>query len=83
MQLELWNGARGRHEQDVLREFVNTLSELAIDEDVWAHAHELARRAGTRGVTVPASDLLIMACAEHHGAALETADRDFALLERS
>lgn len=83
VQLELWNGARGRNGQNVLREFVNTLPELAIDEDVWAHAHEFARRARVRGVTVPASDVLIMACAEHHGAALETADRDFTLLERS
>lgn len=83
VQLELWNGARGRHERNVLTEFVNTLPELAINEDVWARAHELARQARARGVTVPASDVLIMACAEHHGAALETADRDFALLERS
>lgn len=60
VQLELWNGARGRHGQNVLREFVNTLPELAINEDVWAHAHKLARRAGARGVTVLASDVLII-----------------------
>ena len=81
VQLELWNGARGRYEQSVIGEFAITLPELEIDDGVWADAHELARRARARGVTVPATDLLIMACAEHHGAALETADRDFALLK--
>lgn len=30
---------------------------------------------------VPATDLLISACARHHGAELETADADFELLE--
>ena len=41
-------------------------------------ACELPRRARTAGVTVPASALLISACGRHHGAALETADNDFA-----
>ncbi len=47
IQLELWNGARVRHELNVLGDFVNTLPELAIDEDVWARAHEPAGRSLT------------------------------------
>jgi predicted nucleic acid-binding protein len=33
-------------------------------------------------VSVPATDILIAACARRHGAALETADADFELLPK-
>ena len=70
---------RGR-EQEVLQEFARALPELSIDEAVWREAYDLAKRARARGITVPAADLVIAACARHHGAALETADTDFAIL---
>ena len=79
-QLELWNGARGAQEQRVLRDFARTLPELRIDDGVWQAAYDLARRARARGVTAPATDVLIAACARRHGAALEYADADFDLL---
>ena len=34
VQLELWNGARGRHEQNVLQKFADTLPELPMKEGV-------------------------------------------------
>ncbi|MYA40768.1 MAG: PIN domain nuclease [Gemmatimonadetes bacterium] len=77
VQLELWNGARGAHERSVLREFARVLPELAISSEVWTKASELATQARARGVTAPATDVLIAACALHHGADLETADSDF------
>ena len=80
VQLELWNGARGQQERKVLQDFADTLPELAIDEEVWRQAYDLARQARARGVTVPAVDVLIAACARYHGAAIETADTDFELL---
>ena len=40
----------------------------------------LARRARYVGVSVPATDILIAACARRHDANLETADSDFELL---
>ena len=80
VQLELWNGARGRRERGVLRDFARTLPELPIDDEVWAAAHALARETRASGVTVPATDIVIAACARRHGAALETADSDFELL---
>ena len=80
VQLELWNGARGDREQRVLRRFAEVLPVLAMDEDVWSAAYDLARRARSRGVTVPAADVAIAACARHHGAGLESADRDFEFL---
>ena len=80
VQLELWNGARGGPEQRALRHFAAALRVLPMDDAVWSAAYDLARRARTRGVTVPAADVLIAACAHWHGAALESADKDFARL---
>ncbi len=77
VRLELWNGAAGDREKKILRDFEDVLLELAIDDDVWAGAYELARRARSAGVSVPATDILIAACARRHGAELETADSDF------
>ena len=80
VQLELWNGARGGREQQVLRHFAEVLPVLSMDEDVWTAAYDLARRVRSRGVTVPATDVAIAACARRHGTELESADRDFELL---
>jgi predicted nucleic acid-binding protein len=77
VRLELWNGAAGDRDRRILRDFEAVLPELAIDEPVWAAAYELARRARSLGVSVPASDILIAACAQRHGADLETSDSDF------
>jgi predicted nucleic acid-binding protein len=77
VRLELSNGAAGDRDRRILRDFEAALPELAIDEEVWATAYELARRARAAGVSVPATDVLIAACARRHGAEVETADSDF------
>ena len=80
VQLELWNGARGEHEHKVLCDFTRVLPELLIDDEVWEAAYDLARRTRAQGITVPAVEMIIAACARRHGAALESADSDFDLL---
>ena len=82
VRLELWNGAGGERERKVLREFERLIQELAIDGEVWNDACELARRCRAAGVTVPATDILIAACARRHGAGLEHADGDFDAIAR-
>lgn len=77
VRLELWIGARGQREGAVLRDLEKALPELLIDDAVWAESYELARRARGRGITIPATDVLIAACANYHGASIETADSDF------
>jgi predicted nucleic acid-binding protein len=77
VRLELWNGAAGDRDRKILREFDAVLPELAVDDEVWAGAYELARRARSVGVSVPATDILIAVCARRHEAELETADSDF------
>jgi predicted nucleic acid-binding protein len=80
VRLELWNGAGGDRDRKILRDFDAVLPELSIDDEVWTNAYDLARRARLAGVSVPATDILIAACARCHGADLETADSDFELL---
>ena len=67
----------GDRDRKVLRDFEAVLPELPIDDEVWSGAHELARRARSAGASVPATDILIAACARRHRAELETADSDF------
>ncbi len=45
VRLELWNGAAGERDRKILRDFESVLSELSIDDEVWAAADALARRA--------------------------------------
>jgi len=82
VRLELWNGAGSDREKKVLRDFERLLPELAINNDVWTAAFEIARRARSAGISVPATDILIAACARHHQAELEHADTDFSHLEK-
>ncbi len=82
VRLELWNGAAGDRERKILREFEQVLPELPMPPEAWESATELARRARQRGITVPAMDIAIAACARLHGAALETADTDFLALDK-
>jgi predicted nucleic acid-binding protein len=82
VRLELWNGARGEKERKALKEFEEALPELEINQDVWNEACDLARRARSAGLTVPATDLLIVACARHHEADIEAIDPHFAQLEK-
>ena len=80
VRLELWNGAGGEREKKVLRDFERLLPELAIDNEVWLAAYELARRARAGGLSVPATDILIAACAKHHNAEIEHSNSDFTQL---
>jgi len=80
VRLELWNGARGDREKRVLREFERIVPELPTTADVWEDAFALARRGRVAGVTTPAADVLIYACAAHHGAELEHRDNDYVKL---
>ena len=64
----------------MLREMERTLVDLPIAPAVWDTAHELARTARARGITVPTVDLVVQACANHHGAPLLHADEHLSRL---
>ena len=82
VRLELWNGAGGERETKALRDFERLLPELEIDDEVWRGTYELARKARSAGVSVPATDLLIAACAKRHDADLEHSDSGFTQLAK-
>lgn len=79
VRLELWSGARGTAERAVLTEMETALPSLAIEAAVWDRAVALAAGARERGITVPATDLLV-ACARHYGGALLHFDAHFDLI---
>jgi predicted nucleic acid-binding protein len=82
VRLELWNGARGDQQKRALREFDEFLPRLAIDDRVWELAIEWARQSRTAGLTVPAEDLIILACARRHSVMIEHCDEHFRQLEK-
>ena len=82
VKLELWNGARGETERRVLREMEEALVLLPSGDDVWQTAFRLARATRQAGKTVPATDLLIGACAQAHNAELVHDDRHFAAIAK-
>jgi predicted nucleic acid-binding protein len=77
VRLELWNGARSAGDHRLLRELEANLETVPTTAEVWELARELARIARGQGLTVPATDLLIAACAEHHGLGLLHNDAHF------
>ena len=77
VRLELWNGARSSGEQSLLRELEAQVEIVPTPPEVWERACDLARVARGKGLTVPATDLLVAACAEHHGLGLVHQDVHF------
>ena len=77
VRLELWNGASGSRDHRLLREMEQQLETVPTPPEVWALARELTRLARSKGLTVPAADLVIAACAEHHQLGLVHHDGHF------
>ncbi len=61
--IELWNGARGPTEKRMLQELQTVLEVLPTSEEAWSLAYRLAARTRSRGITVPAIDILIFSIA--------------------
>ena len=72
VQLELWNGARGDASTAFCASLPGPFLNFRSTTRVWHAAYGLARRARAAGVTVPATDVIILSCARRHGAAIET-----------
>jgi predicted nucleic acid-binding protein len=81
--LELWNGARGDREKSELARIEQRLPVLDTNRNVWSHAYELARVCRAQGATVPATDLLVYACARIHGTEIEQCDEHFEVIRRA
>ena len=82
VRLELWNGVGSDEDRQTLKRWEQTLPELDITPEVWELACELASRCRAKGRTVPHGDVVIAACARHHGVAIETTDKHFEWLTK-
>ena len=80
--LELWNGAKGDYEKKRLGELEKEMVCLPTTPLVWKKARSLARHCQDQGVTAPATDLLIVACARAHEVEIEHQDAHFAAILR-
>ena len=80
VRLEIWAGVGNEREWRILREYEAVVPDLPIDEAAWQAACDLGSRARRAGKTIPASDILICACARQHGVAIEHADAHFDML---
>jgi len=74
VRLELWNGLRGAAERKKMEELEADVINLPTSDAVWAKARLLIQRARAKGITVPATDLLIASCAWEHGVGMEHDD---------
>lgn len=80
--VELWNGAQGESQHKVLRDLEELVESVPTSDEVWARARQLARDSRSAGLTIPAADLVIAACARHHGLEVLHRDRHFDRLKR-
>jgi len=83
VRLELWNGARGDAERKILRALERDLELAPSPPEVWDAAVKLAAACRHKGITVPATDLLVAACAAHHALSLLHHDDHFDLIDRA
>jgi len=60
---------------------VDRLNVVPTTDAVWAKARLLAQRSRAKGLTVPAADLVIAACAWEHGVEMEHDDDHLTSLE--
>jgi len=80
--LELWMGVGSAEDAADVEEITQSMPFLPVSDEVWGHARVLAGCCRRNGTPVPATDILIAACAFVHGARIETADAHFEVLER-
>lgn len=80
VRLELWAGVGSDSDRKALRAYEERIPELPITDEVWHLAYELADRCRRLRCTAPPHDILIAACARHHGLEIENNDAHFSLI---
>ncbi len=77
-----FTGAKTKREEAIFRQVTELCLSLEMDDKVWRAAAALGRVAKKGGVNCRLADILIVACAQRHGAALMHRDKHLqALLE--
>lgn len=81
--VELYQGIRGKKEEEALAEAKRVTVWLDFDAACWTEAANVARACIRSGVNVPLGDILVYACATRHGAELLECDRHFAMIRQA
>ena len=82
VRLELWAGVGRDDEAKILRQLEVILPDYRVTDLVWLEAQSLAERGRRQGLTAPAMDVVVAACARHYQLELEHDDTDFEWLMR-
>jgi predicted nucleic acid-binding protein len=78
---ELWMGAGSVKDRQDVQELQDVLPCLPFEPATWELSYQLAQICCQRGTPVPASDLIIAACAFFHGAMINAEDKHLDTLE--
>lgn len=78
--LEIYQGIRGKREEERLEESKKSCVWLAFDKACWVEAAATARACQRSGVNVPFGDVLVYSCAVRYGVELMERDRHFAMI---
>jgi predicted nucleic acid-binding protein len=78
---ELYQGARGRREEEQLEGWRSVSVWLPFDARCWEQAAVIGRKCLRSGTNIPFGDVLVFACAKRHGVELLERDRHFAMIE--
>jgi predicted nucleic acid-binding protein len=81
VRVELWCEVRNDKDRKALQGLDRALPRLPIDDRVWDAATVYASKARAAGLTVPATDMVIFACAAIHRAPIEHDDHHYELLK--
>lgn len=81
--VELYQGARGKREEENLKGWREVSQWLEFDDACWTEAAKTTRACLQAGINVPFGDVLVFACATRHGVELLERDRHFAMIRRA
>ena len=82
VKLELLAGTRTEAEFKRLKTRLSGIESIETDDFLWDAACEAGFQLRRKGITVPYTDILICACALHHGCIVLHADHHFDLIAR-
>ena len=77
VRLELWNSTGSEADRRLLERLQEDVESVETTPEVWGHAQRLAWASRRAGLTLPAIDLLVAACARVHGLGLLHRDAHF------
>jgi predicted nucleic acid-binding protein len=79
VKVELLAGAKNRNEFSRLKQRLDALPAISLDEETWEAAQRMAFKLRRKGVSIPLVDTIILASAESSGCTLVHKDRHYDL----